>query len=162
MADHNNMPSIPSIPTILPLLPNANATMDGVVDSSANISMFVEVAANSAAMDEAKENNSPPTPNPTDASIAKDSTLIDEPINSDDDEVIDRILPESCLLEDEGNVVAWSAFLYGLAMTAPFNFITLTLPFFASKMPNYPIEYIVTFAVNGIMVLVVLVCLANP
>ena len=83
-------------------------------------------------------------------------------LNSDDDEVIDRILPESCLLEDEGNVVAWSAFLYGLAMTAPFNFITLTLPFFASKMPNYPIEYIVTFAVNGIMVLVVLVCLANP
>ena len=29
-------------------------------------------------------------------------------------------------------------------------------------MPDYPIDYIVTFAVNGVMVLVVFICLAQP
>lgn len=29
-------------------------------------------------------------------------------------------------------------------------------------MPDYPISYIVTFAVNGVMVLVVLICLVKP
>ena len=29
-------------------------------------------------------------------------------------------------------------------------------------MPDYPIDYIVTFAVNGVMVLVVFVCRAQP
>lgn len=69
---------------------------------------------------------------------------------------------ESCVHKDENNVVAWAAFLYGMAVTSPFNFITLTLPFFESMMPDYPITYVVTFAVNGVMVIVVLVCLAAP
>lgn len=93
-----------------------------------------------------------------------------ESLNADDDEITPSMssrstvheIQLSCEHRDEGNIVAWSAFLYGLAVTSPFNFITMTLPFYAKRMPDYPIEYIVTFAVNGIMVLVVLICLAEP
>ena len=69
---------------------------------------------------------------------------------------------QACPFKDDGNIVAWCSFLYGLAVTNPYNFITFSLPFLAEKMPDYPIAYVVTFAVNGVMVLVVLVCLAWP
>ena len=40
-------------------------------------------------------------------------------------------LPKStCPYTDKGNRVSWVAFLYGLAVTTPFNFIILTLPFY--------------------------------
>ena len=59
-------------------------------------------------------------------------------------------------------MVKWAAFLYGVAVTSPYNFITLTLPYFENQMPDYPITYFVTFAVNGVMVIVVFICLAKP
>lgn len=66
------------------------------------------------------------------------------------------------MYQDEGNIVALASFFYGMAVTSPFNFITFQLTFFERKMPDYPFSYIVTFAVNGVMVLVVLLCLAVP
>ena len=69
---------------------------------------------------------------------------------------------KDCPYVDQGSIAAWSAFLYGVAVTSPYNFITLTLPFFEDQMPDYPISYVVTFAVNGVMVLVVIVSLAKP
>ena len=47
-------------------------------------------------------------------------------------------------------------------MTTPFNFITLTLSFYDERITNYPLDFIVTFAVNGAMVVVVFFCLAKP
>ena len=67
---------------------------------------------------------------------------------------------QACPYEDSGNVVAWAAFLYGFAVTTPFNFITFTLSYFDEQMPDYPIDYVVSFAVNGVMVIVILICLA--
>jgi len=41
-----------------------------------------------------------------------------------------RATQENCEHKDEKGIVAWASFAYGVAVTAPFNFITLTLPFF--------------------------------
>ena len=76
--------------------------MDGVIDSSTNISMFAAVAANADAMDEAEENTSPPTLTQTDAPVAKDSTLTDEPIDSNDNEEHDNFDPNDSMEEEDG------------------------------------------------------------
>ena len=76
--------------------------MDGVIDSSTNISMFAAVAANADAMDEAEENTSPPTLTQTDAPVAKDSTLTDEPIDSNDNEEHDDFDPNDSMEEEDG------------------------------------------------------------
>ena len=93
---------MPTLPTILPLPTTANTTMDGVIDSSTNISMFAAVAANADAMDEAEENTSPPTLTQTDAPVAKDSTLTDEPIDSNDNEEDDNFDPNDSMEEEDG------------------------------------------------------------
>ena len=58
--------------------------------------------------------------------------------------------------------MAWASFLYGVAVTTPFNFITLTLAYYDARMGTYPIDFVVTFAVNGVMVIVVFACLSKP
>ena len=59
--------------------------------------MFAAVAANAAAMDEAEKNTSPPTLTPTDDNVAKDSALIDGPIDIDDDEENDNFDPNKSM-----------------------------------------------------------------
>jgi len=61
---------------------------------------------------------------------------------------------------DEKNTVYWISFLYGMAILAPFNAVLSTLDFFESETPNYPISFVISFAINGLMVIVVLLCLA--
>lgn len=43
---------------------------------------------------------------------------------------------------------------------APWNAIISSLDFFTAATPNYPINFVISFAINGIMVLVVLICIA--
>ena len=69
---------------------------------------------------------------------------------------------QMCPTKDSNNVGAYLAFLYGFAVVSPYNFIILTLPYLSGVMPDYPIEYVVTFAVNGVMVLVIIFSLAKP
>lgn len=47
-----------------------------------------------------------------------------------------------------------------MAILAPFNAILSTLDFFETETPNYPITFVISFAVNGVMVIVVLLCIA--
>lgn len=47
-----------------------------------------------------------------------------------------------------------------MAILAPFNAILSTLDFFDAQTPNYPINFVVSFAINGVMVFVVLICIA--
>jgi hypothetical protein len=62
--------------------------------------------------------------------------------------------------KDINNTVYWISFLYGMAILAPFNAILSTLDFFESETPNYPITFVISFAINGVMVVVVLLCIA--
>ena len=62
--------------------------------------------------------------------------------------------------KDVNNTVYWISFLYGAAILAPFNAILSTLDFFESQTPNYPITFVISFAINGVMVVVVLLCIA--
>lgn len=64
------------------------------------------------------------------------------------------------LPKDINNIVYRVSFIYGLAILAPFNAILSTLDFFESETPNYPITFIISFAINGVMVIVVLLCIA--
>jgi len=50
--------------------------------------------------------------------------------------------------------------VYGVCIIAPWNAILSTLEFFVVSMPNYPISFVVSFAINGIVVFVVLICMA--
>ena len=63
---------------------------------------------------------------------------------------------------DKKDVVFWVSFFYGLAVMTPFNSILSTLDFYENAMPDYPISFVVSFAINGIMVIVVLACIAYP
>ena len=45
---------------------------------------------------------------------------------------------------------------------SPFNAVLSTLDFFEEAMPGYPISFVVSFAINGIMVVVVMACIAYP
>ena len=63
---------------------------------------------------------------------------------------------------DKKDVVYWVSFLYGLACLTPSNAILSTLDFYEAAMPNYPISFVVSFAINGVMVLVVLICIVFP
>ena len=45
---------------------------------------------------------------------------------------------------------------------SPFNAILSTLDFYEAAMPDYPISFVASFAVDGIMVFVVLFCIAYP
>ena len=45
-------------------------------------------------------------------------------------------------------------------MMTPWNTILSSLDFFTQEMPNYPISFVISFAVNGVMVLVILVAIA--
>ena len=62
--------------------------------------------------------------------------------------------------KDINNIVYWISFLYGAAILAPFNAILSTLDFFQIQTPNYPITFVISFAINGVMVIVVLLCIA--
>lgn len=64
------------------------------------------------------------------------------------------------MAEDSNNRIYWVSFVYGLAMMAPWNAVLSTLDFFEAATPNYPISFVVTFAINGVMVVVVLFCIA--
>ena len=54
----------------------------------------------------------------------------------------------------------WVSFLYGMAILAPFNAVLSTLDFFSAETPDYPISFVISFAINGVMVIVVLFCIA--
>jgi hypothetical protein len=54
------------------------------------------------------------------------------------------------------------SFVYGVAVLAPWNAVLSTLDFFTASTPNYPISFVVSFAINGVMVVVVLLCIAYP
>ena len=71
-------------------------------------------------------------------------------------------MQDDCPFTDTKNIVACTAFLYGVAVTSPYNFILLSLPYIQGQMPDYPITFVATFAVNGVMVFVVFICLALP
>ena len=78
---------------------------------------------------------------------------------------VDLILQEQITdkqeeLTDDGNHIYWVSFIYGIAILAPWNAILSTLDFFAYSMPNYPIQFVVSFAINGVMVIVVLLSIA--
>lgn len=47
-----------------------------------------------------------------------------------------------------------------MCTVAPWNAILSSLDFFVYSMPNYPISFVISFAINGVMVVVVLVCIA--
>ena len=47
-----------------------------------------------------------------------------------------------------------------MAILAPFNAVLSTLDFFTGETPNYPISFVISFAINGVMVIVVLLCIA--
>lgn len=61
---------------------------------------------------------------------------------------------------DKGSVILHLSFLYGVAVLSPWNAVLSTLDFFENATPNYPISFIITFAINGVMVVVVLLCIA--
>jgi heme/copper-type cytochrome/quinol oxidase subunit 4 len=63
---------------------------------------------------------------------------------------------------DTGNRILLVSFVYGVAILAPWNAVLSTLDFFTLQMPHYPISFVVSFAINGVMVLVVTLCLAYP
>jgi hypothetical protein len=52
------------------------------------------------------------------------------------------------------------SFVYGVAVMSPFNAVISTLDFFTDLMPGYPINFVVSFAINGVMVLVITLCIA--
>lgn len=62
--------------------------------------------------------------------------------------------------DDNGDHIYWVSFIYGLSIIAPWNAILSTLDFFAASTPDYPITFVVSFAINGVMVVVVLLCIA--
>lgn len=61
---------------------------------------------------------------------------------------------------DKNNTIYRVSFLYGIAILAPQNAIISTLDFFNKLTPSYPISFVVSFAINGVMVIVVLLCIA--
>jgi hypothetical protein len=63
-------------------------------------------------------------------------------------------------LEDTGNKIYWVTFVYGVATLAPWNAVLSTLDFLSTSMPNYPISFVISFAINGVMILVVILCIA--
>ncbi len=85
--------------------------------------------------------------------------------------LIDRVNPSTLLStiepgrrysfpKDTNNTIYMISFVYGMAILAPFNAILSTLDFFNNETPNYPISFVISFAINGVMVVVVLICLA--
>ena len=67
---------------------------------------------------------------------------------------------EGSLELEQDNTVLIVSFVYGVAVLSPFNAILSTLDFFTDAMPGYPISFVVSFAINGVMVLVVILCIA--
>ena len=66
------------------------------------------------------------------------------------------------VVKDRKGTVFWISLVYGVAVMSPFNAVLSTLDFFEDAMPGYPISFVVSFAINGIMVFVVMVCIAYP
>jgi hypothetical protein len=64
--------------------------------------------------------------------------------------------------KDHHNSIYWVCLIYGLAVLAPFNAVLSTQDFFAAKMPGYPIEFVLSFAINGVIFLVVIIAIAYP
>jgi len=61
---------------------------------------------------------------------------------------------------DKGNKIYWVSFFYGVAVMAPWNAVLSTLDFFENATPNYPISFVVTFGINGVMVVCVVIAIA--
>ena len=96
----------------------------------------------------------------------KSNSLLGKP-NRSSDEIDKRSHSEQSSIrddhvEDRRNTVFWIAFVYGVATMSPFNAVLSTLDFFEEAMPDYPIAFVVSFAINGIMVVVVMACIAYP
>ena len=47
-----------------------------------------------------------------------------------------------------------------MAILAPWNAVLSALDFFDAETPDYPINFVISFAINGVMVIVVLLCIA--
>ena len=64
--------------------------------------------------------------------------------------------------KDHRNCIYWVCLIYGLAVMAPFNAVLSTQDFFAQRMPGYPIEFVLSFAINGVIFFVILFVIAYP
>jgi hypothetical protein len=66
--------------------------------------------------------------------------------------------------EDKHNIIYWSCFVYGMVMLIPWNCVVSTVPFYESSLPNTNIVYMISFAMNGVMAIVTILCVifADP
>ena len=60
--------------------------------------------------------------------------------------------------EDKNNLIYFSVMLYGVAMLAPWNAVLSTMNFYIQELPDTNIDFMIAFAMNGIMIFVVLAC----
>lgn len=69
--------------------------------------------------------------------------------------------PNDCKMPIDINLTIYKiSFVYGMAILAPWNAVLSTLDFFDNETPDYPINFVISFAINGVMVIVVLLCIA--
>jgi len=60
--------------------------------------------------------------------------------------------------EDKGDRILMTSFIYGIAMLAPWNAVLSTMPFYIFELPGSNIDVVIAFAMNGIMIFIVVVC----
>jgi hypothetical protein len=60
--------------------------------------------------------------------------------------------------KDLKNVIYWTCFVYGFAMLISWNAVLSTMPFFEEELPGTNIIYMISFAMNGVMVGVCILC----
>ena len=60
--------------------------------------------------------------------------------------------------EDKGNRIYITSFIYGIAMLAPWNGVLSTMSFFVNALPGTNIDFMISFAMNGIMIFIVILC----
>lgn len=51
-----------------------------------------------------------------------------------------------------------TALIYGIAMLAPWNVVLSSLPFYDESLPDTNIDVVIAFAMNGLMIFVVILC----
>lgn len=87
--------------------------------------------------------------------LNKTSTLLD--IDTESSENKQKELEQ---IVDKGCVILLISFIYGVATISPWNAIVSTLDFFDSEIPDYPINFFISFAINFVMVISVIFCIA--
>jgi hypothetical protein len=60
--------------------------------------------------------------------------------------------------EDKYNLIYFTMMVYGVAMLAPWNAVLSTMHFYKEELPGTNIDFMIAFAMNGIMIFVVLAC----